>query len=221
MDVEFIDGAGEQLQEPLDQGDNAEVWEKRYGKARVMVFVVPIWALFPAPRLHQDDRARCDDWITHLTGVIDNYREMRKRSALSPRVRTVLALTSGDDARSRLVEVRQKWIRTYIGDEKRYLEILRTGGGIVRYLANAARISQYMTSRFQDHPDPRVSAIPRRLDFGGGLPWIIPMSAVDGTHISEDGEAPRSDLLRERRPVPVHVELPVLMALCQKENTLV
>jgi hypothetical protein len=74
--------------------------------------------------------------------------------------------------------------------------------------------------------NPLVSRIPRQLDFGRGLPWIIPISAVEGKTLARAIEA-RKGMTDDaplppgiEPPVPIHVELPLLAALCENHNAL-
>jgi hypothetical protein len=72
-----------------------------------------------------------------------------------------------------------------------------------------------------------VGAIPQTLTFGKGTPWVVPLSAIDGARLEQlEKHYPKPDdpaRLRETRrgaPIPVHVELPLLVALCERENAL-
>jgi hypothetical protein len=64
---------------------------------------------------------------------------------------------------------------------------------------------------------------PSELNFGYGLPWIVPVSAVDGNKL-EQAEADREHAPKYRyvgaAPIPAHVELPLLAAMCEHHNAL-
>ena len=87
--------------------------------------------------------------------------------------------------------------------------------------AYARKVSEAVFREFDASHDPRISGIPERIEFGGGRPWFVPLSAIDGATLDswEQGKAkkPRAGL---RPPVPVHVELPLLVALCDGHNAL-
>jgi hypothetical protein len=69
---------------------------------------------------------------------------------------------------------------------------------------------------------PGVARIPDELSFGGNPPWLIPVSAIHSEALDRlEGDYPNPDE-RPRRapPVPIHVELPLLVALCEQGNAL-
>jgi hypothetical protein len=103
------------------------------------------------------------------------------------------------------------------------LKQLRRGSGVARYLANARTISEVLHEEFAASLDPRVGSIPQKLDFGAGRPWLIPVSAIEGDTLDEiEKEFPNpDDRPNLRAPIPVHVELPLLVALCERDNALI
>src|SRR6185295_7177407 len=136
-------------------------------------------------------------------------------------VRSILALTMADDRRSALTTLRNRWITPFIERPRPHLDALRTASGTARYLASARQISEAVFKEFDASHDPRISGIPERIEFGGGRPWFVPLSAIDGATLDswDQGrvEKPRADL---PPPVPVHVELPLLVALCDSRHAL-
>lgn len=227
MDVEFFDGSGEGLFQ-LESLSAAEwkIWEKAYGPATVMVFCLPLWAAFPGSDLTEEDWEVRDALLTGFEQVLTHYKELRRRIQ-NPRVASILALTAADDRRSALRTLYTRWIVPYLDSAPNHLAELRKGSGIARYLNNARRVSEALRGEFLSARRPSVSAIPRSLDFGKGLPWIVPLSAIDGTrldyleHVYPNPDDPaRLREIRENYPIPIHVELPLLVALCERENAL-
>jgi len=229
VDVEFFDGSGEGLFQAstLNPNDWA-LWTKAYFNARVMVFCLPLFAAFPSPELTDKDWLWREDLLTGFEQVVQNYKDMRRRNNLTQPVTSILAFTMSDDRRrSALQALYDRWISPYIDASPTYLRQLRKGSGIARYVNNARRISEAMHEEFAAVRDPRVAGIPQSLDFGRGRPWIVPLSAMEGARLEELAEKyPNPDdpaRLREARnvaPTPVHVELPLLVALCERENAL-
>lgn len=222
--MEFLDGSGEGFTRPL--GDlTTGIWKEAFRDAGIMVFCLPMWAAFPADDLNEEDRKQQNNFLNEFYLVLENYREIRNRSL---KVRSILALTmADDDQRCSLRDVIDKWIKSYTDDHEAYLQQLRKGRGITQYLANAQAISDRMLKEFRAlKNNPLVSRIPRQLDFGRGLPWIIPISAVEGKTLARAIEA-RKGMTDDaplppgiEPPVPIHVELPLLAALCENHNAL-
>ena len=224
LDLEFLDGSGEGFTRPLGMLTQS-TWEAAFKNAGIMVFCLPIWAAFPAD-LNSDDQNLREIYLEHFGIVLGNYRAIRN-SAL--KVRTILALTmSDDDVRCSLRDLIQRWVKPYMEDPEANLGKLRSRSGITRYLAGAHKISDYLLQQFRAiRSSPLVSKIPKDLDFGHGLPWIIPVSAVEGKTLKSIDEArkinPKSVELDAKKfgpPVPVHVELPLLAAICENHNAL-
>ncbi|MEE8524545.1 MAG: hypothetical protein V3T72_11490, partial [Thermoanaerobaculia bacterium] len=79
-----------------------------------------------------------------------------------------------------------------------------------------------LLEEFAQCRDPLVAAIPQKLDFHGGKPWLIPVSAIEGSFLEGIESKFKNPEERPRLPppVPVHVELPLLVALCERSNAL-
>jgi len=226
--VEFLDASGEAAAIPWNSMEETqrELWQLAYLDAAVMVFCLPLWVVFPNDQeLADPDFEFRGKILKHFDRIVTNYREMRETLGVSKPVRSILALTMADDRRNSLVELRDRWISPYMNTPEYYLKHLRTGGGIARYLANARQVSQSLRQAFDNHRDARISRIPNSLIFGSGLPWLIPLSAIAGDTL----EGLQKQAMREGYkepakprdpPVPVHVELPLLVALCEHENAL-
>lgn len=228
LDVEFFDGSGEGFfQLPTVDRKDRELWDRAYLNARVMVFCLPLWAAFPGNDLTDEEWEYQEGVIEGFEQVVQNYRDMRDRHKQQMPVISILALTMADDRRSALQTLNDRWISPYIASSHTYLKQLRKGKGIAQYLANARKVSEALHEEFSATRDPRVASIPQSLDFRAGKPWIVALSAIDGSHL-EDLEKNYSGpddpaRIREARraaPVPVHVELPLLVALCERENAL-
>lgn len=225
MDVEFFDGSGEGFfQMQTVSAKQRELWERAYGDARVMVFCLPLWAAFPDSTLTDKDWETRDELLEGFEQVVQNYETMRGGQG---RVSSILALTMSDDRRGALKTLRDRWIMPYIDSPNSYLKQLRRGSGVARYINNARIVSEAIQEEFASARDPRITDIPQRLDFGQGKPWIVALSAVEGLRLDDlESRYPNPDdpaRLREVRtaaPTPVHVELPLLLALCDGENAL-
>jgi hypothetical protein len=228
IDVEFFDGSGEGFFELLTlTSEDWALWAKAYLDATVMVFCLPLWAAFPGADLSDEDWKTRERLLAGFEQVVQNYGDLRRRCGRSRPVSSILAFTMADDRRSALRTLYDRWISPYLDAPHPYLRQLRKGGGIARYLNNARRISEAMHEEFAAVGDPRVAGIPQSLDFGRGRPWIVPLSAIDGARLDElETKYPNPDdpaRLRDARvvaPTPVHVELPLLVALCERENAL-
>ena len=222
LDVEFFDGSGEILQLPNPGGEYTELWQTAYLNAQVMVFCLPLWVAFPDAALSPSDWQWRDEVLAGFEQVIQNFTDLRERYRYTQPVRSMLALTMADDRRSGLKTLRERWIAPYMDAPLRYLSRLRSGRGIARYLANARKISEALHKEFAATTDPVVAAIPHKLDFDGGKPWLIPVSAIEGSRLDklEKEYADPDQRPRAQAPVPVHVELPLLVALCERENAL-
>lgn len=219
MDVEFFDGSGEGFFEARQTGRNWRIWQQGYLDARVMVFCLPLWTVFPAPGLTEDDRREREDQLRGFEEVVQNYRSLRELESRTHPVASILALTMADDPRCALDSLQDAWIYPYMDAPHEYLKALRKGSGVARYLANARRVSEGLYEELLHVGDPMVSGLPQRLDFGGGPPWLVPVSAVLGTVLDA---VERGDLrpFEAQAPVPVHVELPLLVALGEHTNAL-
>lgn len=220
LEVEFLDGSGEGFTRPLSDLTRP-TWDSAFHDADIMVFCLPMWAAFPGDLSPKDERQQ-EQYLDEFAMVLRNYNEIRDPAL---KVRAILALTmADDDKRCALQTVVQRWIKPFISDPDAYLKQLRRRSGVARYLANAREISEYIHGEFAAfRGSPLVRRIPKDLDFGRGLPWIIPVTAVDGKVLESVVEARMSGDGIPRRlasPVPAHVELPLLVALCEYHNVL-
>ena len=132
-----------------------------------------------------------------------------------------------DDRRSALHALYDRWICPFLDSPHTYLRQMRSGRGVARYINNARRISESLYEEFAAARDPSVSAIPQSLDFDRGRPWIVALSATEGSRLEDlerrfpnpDDPARLADV-RSGAPTPAHVELPLLLALCERDNAL-
>jgi len=223
LDVEFFDSSGEVSESFNLPKQQWELWQASYLDARVIVFCLPLWVAFPSVDLSDEDWQSRDAILKGFEKVIMHYRQLRDRHQRTHPVRSILALTMADDRRSALNTLRDRWITPYMDAPQRYLPRLRSGRGIALYLANARKISAALRQEFDNSHEPFVSGIPNKLDFNGGSPWLIPLSAIEGNLLDSHEKKYRNNPdTRTRRPppVPAHVELPLLVALCERENAL-
>lgn len=221
MDVEFFDGSGEGFFQVV-RAKNAKLWADGYLDARVMVFCLPVWAAFPGPSLTDGDWKARERILEEFEQVVENFVGLREEHGRTHPISSILALTMADDKRSALETLRDRWITPYMEEPDFYLKRLRKGSGIARYLANARKISEALYKEFEAVRDPVVASIPQRLDFNGGRPWMIPVSAIDGSfldHLENENHLRIGGGLAP--PVPIHVELPLLVALCERHNALI
>lgn len=219
MNVRFYDGSGEVFQAALTP-KLEETLARMISGANVLVFCLPIWAVFPIARLTAEERAGRLHFLNQFHSMITNVAKVQEK--VGKPVRSVLALTSADDVRCALSVLRERWIRPFMDDRAAgYLKELRSGwgGGVARYLANAREVSNALRHEFDTVADATISTIPSLLDLGAGPPWIVPLSAVDGAVMERQMVLPVADR-RTKPPVPVHVELPLLLALCERYNVL-
>lgn len=224
MTLEFLDGSGEGFTRPLDH-ETEPTWRAAFSTAGIMIFCLPMWAAFPS-QLGEEDKEYRKEFLKDFFTVIKSYTQIRVPDA---NVRAILALThADDDERCALREVTEQWIRPVLNDPKEYLTRLRSRTGITRYLASAQAVSEYLYEKLNQSGDKLVERIPEELEkLGRGRPWIIPVSAVEGKTLEravairkQNPNDPVLDELLKSPPVPVHVELPLLAALCESHNAL-
>jgi hypothetical protein len=221
MDIELLDGAGELFEMEYSPGYQERIWNQAFGESSVVLFCLPIWALFPDAHqmVDQDWRMR-DRWLQGFSRIVVNCRSFCESKA---RVRTVLALTMADDRRSALKSLRNNWITPVQRDEQGFLRRARTTHGIMKYLETARQISNYLYRQLDRIEFQGKFQGPAALDFGRGLPFIVPMSAFDGEQLDTVEAQRQVDSEYQyygRGPVPAHVELPLLLALCEYHNAL-
>lgn len=222
LDIEYYDGSGESFFEAVRNAENAETWRQGFVDARVMVFCLPLWAAFPGSTLSRADWDWRDEVIVGFEKVVENYVRVRELAKSKRTTATILALTMADDSRSALTTLRQRWIEPYLQAPEVHVRQLRKGSGMAVYLANARRVSEALEEELSSSRDPKVAAIPARLDFGAGRPWLVPVSALDGAFLEQIESRYPSGTTRPRfpAPVPIHVELPLLVALAERHNAL-
>lgn len=220
--VTFIDCAGEEYQKDLDlenqEALSTQVWST-FEQARVMVFCLPIWAAFPGSTMKGKDWIDRTNMIEGFSQVLSNYwllrSELRNRGRSVPRTRIVLALTQADDARCGLTTLRERWIDTYVANDRDNLRKLARISGPTKYLATARAVSDYVRSEFGRVADKEIRTLPGRLEIDGEQPWFIPVTAINGATLKDATKAKSAG-----DPVPAHIELPLLLALCDGHNIL-
>jgi hypothetical protein len=222
MDIEFLDGAGEGFERPLGPG-TLPTWKKAFSDAQFMIFCLPIWAIFPVERLTAQDRKEREFFLDGFENVLSNYLQIKKEGL---RVRTVLVLTMADDKRCSLRLMRDRWIDPFTDSSRtnEFLKQMKGRRGANRYLASARAVSKHLYTHFESSlSDPALQSIPERLDLGMGPPTMIPVTAMEGAVMAPRKAAYFRGAQLEPLsppPVPAHVELPLLAALCQKYNIL-
>ena len=215
LNIDFMDTSGEYREMTLSE-DSQEEWRDAFLEVRVIAFCLPLWAAFPATGLGPADHQQRERHLQGFDAVVRNYRTLLDYEQRGPRVRSLLLLTMADDRRGDLVELTESWITPYLDNPEAYLHRLQRESGVSRYLANARLVSQRLRKAFQAAP-PSVARIPEILDFGRGDPWIVPVSAIEGAALDA---AEQSSIRPSSEPVPAHVELPLLLALCETHNVL-
>jgi hypothetical protein len=222
LDIDFLDGSGESLEAGIS-AETEETWKAAFLDAGVMVFCLPLWVAFPASGevLSPEDWEEREKVIRGFDAVVRHFRDLREKYRAAHPVRSILALTMADDRRSALSTLRGRWITPFLENPKLHLDAMRKASGVARYLASARKVSEALWREFDASPDPRISGIPERIELGGGRPWFVPLSAIDGATLDAQGQRPGKPRAGQRPPVPVHVELPLLVALCQSHNALI
>lgn len=229
MRLSFIDCAGELHEQRRSASLLAdEAWDA-YRHARVVVFCLPIWAAFPGDlsvfdRLAPSERAEArsrfyrsrEETLEKFSLIVENFTQLRQEQSGrdGQKVRVVLAVTQADSVHSGLQTLADRWVRRYIADPRNHLRRLSKVGGPTTYLAAARDVSNYMAGEFTRSEDHRVYSIPGQLEMDGARPWIIPVSAIDGEVLEKRRDRPPNP------PEPAHVELPLLLALCEAHNAL-
>jgi hypothetical protein len=200
--------------------------------ADVLVFCVPSWAAFPRRGLD----GKFQEWVPkYRRGITDTLGALEARlppSRRRKRRRVILALTMADDTRCELDELREQWIDPFTATREAFRtanEVLKMQGGLNQYLGAARKVSEYLRRCFRDHDDTSVAAIPGVLKrIGRSEPWLIPISAASGANIADlagvEGEARakrQAEIAQQYgSPRPAHVELPLLIALCEDKQAL-
>jgi hypothetical protein len=238
LDVEFLDAPGEWLEREFpptqaniskEDHDRMQIWRMAYLEAKVLIFCLPAWALFPTPAArerHMSQGGRSPDEVLEaFKKVLFNYEFLRQTFGIKHKVKVVLALTMADDDRFALDTVKRMWIRPYSESRRAHrkfmksLQSFRGGGSIARYLDHARQVSHALTEAIASMDSNLHSALADQLYFEDDTPpWLLPVSAIHGQTLDDRdgaGEPHSAD-----PPQPVHVELPLLLALCARDNAL-
>ena len=219
MDLEFLDASGDGLGAELS-ARTTPLWEA-YVDCAVAVFCLPIWAAFPdMDKMAEHDMDERELALSQLQNVLNNFRTIREKHKARHPVRTILVLTMADDNRSALRAVREHWIKPFVDQDSHWLHRVKTFRGMVQYLESTRRLSRALLELFGKAP-PLISNIPNKMLLGAGDPWIIPISAIHGeTHAKINEKDSTVDRRKLPPPIPAHVEVPLLVALCSKYNAL-
>lgn len=245
LSIDFLDGSGEAMQAELAlmTPEEEAMWERAFLPARVVLFCLPIWAAFP----HQSHRAtlasKRERALDGFHKVVSKLKALRDRKAITHPVQSILVLTMADDSHAAFPSLRAEWIAPHLDAEHaaRRSEELRSGRGLMRYLTTARHISDVLHKEFESSHENDVQRIPTSLQLDGHLPMIVAVSAIDGAKLDLRSPPPPSvsgvktplppEVTTPRRPlptlsfevgdpVPAHVELPLLLALCEQRNAL-
>jgi hypothetical protein len=198
VNIRFSDGAGEIYSGGMRTHEPQ--WLKLLGGVRVVVFCLPLSAVFPQAHDRRDESAEA---LSDAIRLGEDLKAFRERHLGGARVRTLLALTKADKI-SGWEQVSRKWIEPYTANGGAYVKKLRRHGWLARYLANARLVSEAAQSRMDSLSTRQLLEV---LDLGFGKPWVVPISAYGHDNHQED-------------PLPVHVELPILLGLCDRYNVL-
>ena len=229
FDVDFIDASGEAFFEaPIN--NNRETWDI-FAEAETLVFCLPTWVAFPKREIMKEkDWQERDNQLEGFSKVVKNYsdvHEIHKKNGKfkSKDVKSILVLTMADDPRSNLEELKKTWIHPFQHSRgsRRLNKSLNSNQGIMRYLSDAQYISNQIYKEFENASD-RIFKIINIINFGKNKPWIIPISAIDGETLLEyENNRIEKNLedADELLPIPVHVELPLLVSFTDKFNALI
>lgn len=227
IDVEFFDGSGEghfAIEDVFSTDSVSSIWKEAFLEVQTMVFCLPLWVAFPNTELSKEHQRVREDILQQFERVIMNYREFQKRNQQRIQPRSILALTMADDQRSALNTLRDNWITLYMQNPEDYLPRLRNERWITLYLAQARKISKALYVEFKNSRDHLVNSIPSKIEgVSSSKPWLVPLSAIDGRRLAEIERIRETDdpsYSPSLPPVPVHVELPLLVALCEWKNAL-
>jgi hypothetical protein len=220
--VSFFDGSGDFLSGGAHTEADRQLWNDAFIKASVMIFCVPMWAVLPDRRKLTEDshwEAR-EEFLQSFNNVRQEYADLRRKAEASHPVQVIIALTQADSPLCE-AEPQSTWITPYLTNPERYLRMLRTSRGVARYLASARAVSSYLYERCESGRDQDASDVVNA-EFGGGPPWLVPVTAIDGEELDRVERRGLSLSQRHRlgKPVPAHVELPLLIALVEQCNAL-
>lgn len=228
LEINYIDTRGERL----EQADPEHLEAAR--DANVVLFCVPSWVAFPIENLSPEVLDQLSRYRRGIQDTLDAYRVFLQGAGKRKRTRMIVALTMADDWRCSLAELRSRWIDPYVGEQgesapddfRRIHTVLQTQGGLMAYLADARKISDYLEACFKDHPDRAIRSIPNTLrGLAGTDPWFVALTAVRGAYLQQLAAVSPEERIRIKKeilrdPRPAHVELPLLMAMCQDRQAL-
>lgn len=207
MPIDVEDLSGELLSKPLNP-INQPIYERVGSKSRLMIFCLPVWVAFPGPATNRTGAQRL---TREFAQVIENHPQVARQFRHRERVLSVVALTMADNPESILTDVREAWVNRYRDPSIPYeLENLHRPNHLCAYLTAARRVSRSLHRQLEYSEDGirREVAKSIRLKSLSRRAWLLPVSAYDGQN-------PGS-----KNPLPVHVELLLLAALCMNRNVL-
>jgi hypothetical protein len=231
MKLTFIDCSGELFVTPPGRDPLVDAAWGAFEKAQLMIFCLPLWAVFPnGSEMQKSDWVLREQALIGFEAILKNYQRLRQDQETAgrkpPKTRIVLALTQADDRRNALETLAQNWVHDYIDNDGANLRRLARPSGPTKYLAAARRISDYVSNEFRQITDDSVKKTLARLDTAGMKPWLIPVTAIEGSLLPppDDGTGAvpwrAAAVVPSGTPKPAHVELPLLFALCEAHNAL-
>jgi hypothetical protein len=212
--IELPDLAGEIYVQGND-GPSAARWNALAVESRVLIFCLPFWAVFPAAKISDETQQRAKMQLDAYERVVNQVMAARKAAGAEPPL-ILVVLTMADDRRCGLAELRDIWLPDKDLVEP-LLVRLRNMRSLMAYLQDARKISDYLRTCFEVDPE-RARLIELLEDQGHPSPWILPVSAVDGRVLERDQQQLPPP---GHPPMPIHVELPLLLALCEQTRALV
>lgn len=214
LDVQLPDFAGEIY--TSGGGAFAAQWRNLATRSPVLVFCLPFWAVFPNPsELSAADRVERQNHLDAYYKVAKKVMRARQEEGSSPAL-LQLVLTMADDRRCGLQPLREYWLpeENLVPGLLRRLGTLR---GLMAYLQDARKVSAYLAQCFKSAAE--TSALLELLEEGDyPEPWIVPVTAVDRRIVEEVAEGKPAP---ENPPVPIHVELPLLLTLSDQTKAFV
>ena len=224
LEMGFFDGSGEYFRSGPKNRRDAELWSEAFLRPSVLILCLPMWAAFPdEERLLHADKMERKQFLEDFDRIVESYQLLRTANTVRSRTQVILALTQADSILGNRT-VREHWIAPCVREPGRHLSRLRRGRGLAQYLASARAVSQYLTDECAGGDDPALRGLLGTLEFGGGgRPWLLPVSAVDGDLLAriERRTLTEPERVRLKDPVPAHVELPLLVSLAERFNALV
>nr|VFK10216.1 MAG: hypothetical protein BECKLPF1236B_GA0070989_10134 [Candidatus Kentron sp. LPFa] len=219
VEINYLEASGEGFFERAMQTQYQEDWNAFFD-VRSIVFCLPIWAAFPGRKMTQEDWNTREELLQGLDRVANHFSTLLKTHYHKRKVKTILALTMADDRRSSLSTLRENWIEPYMQDEHKLLRLMNNSRGIVQYLANTRRVSDVVRKEMEKSSDIRIRSLPKTIKFGHAKTWFIPMTAIYGDTLDRMEQREKKVRVGIRAPVPVHVELPLLVAMSDGRQAL-